>query len=152
MDGRKIANLRQEGYRMPKPQHVDKKLYVNIVFSVFSRWLLSYCSICSALCSSWMWALRFNRLYLLNQPNEGKWKKKYTITSWSLLCKSFVRYYKKMEFFSRGQALNYASRQTAGSLQSVQKCLFYNYARERPEICNVGLLDNYTQKSHQRTI
>ena len=32
------------------------------------------------------------------------------------------------------------------------KCLFYNYARERPEICNVGLLDNYTQKSHQRTI
>ena len=32
------------------------------------------------------------------------------------------------------------------------KCLFYNYARERPEICNVGLLDNDTQKSHQRTI
>ena len=32
------------------------------------------------------------------------------------------------------------------------KCLFYNYARERPEICNVGLLDNDTQKSHQWTI
>ena len=31
MDGRKIANLLQEGYRMPKPQHVDAKLYVNIV-------------------------------------------------------------------------------------------------------------------------
>ena len=31
MDGRKIANLLQEGYRMPKPQHVDNKLYDNIV-------------------------------------------------------------------------------------------------------------------------
>ncbi|XP_022800745.1 fibroblast growth factor receptor 2-like isoform X1 [Stylophora pistillata] len=27
MDGRKIANLLQEGYRMPKPKHVDDKLY-----------------------------------------------------------------------------------------------------------------------------
>ncbi|XP_066024433.1 fibroblast growth factor receptor 2 [Pocillopora verrucosa] len=27
MDGRKIANLLQEGYRMPKPQHLDDKLY-----------------------------------------------------------------------------------------------------------------------------
>ena len=26
MDGRKIANLLQDGYRMPKPQHVDEKL------------------------------------------------------------------------------------------------------------------------------
>ena len=26
MDGRKIANLLQQGYRMPKPQHVDDKL------------------------------------------------------------------------------------------------------------------------------
>ena len=32
------------------------------------------------------------------------------------------------------------------------KRLFYNYAKERPEIRNVGLLDNYTQKFHQRTI
>ena len=31
MDGRKIANLLQEGYRMPKPQHVDNKLYDNIL-------------------------------------------------------------------------------------------------------------------------
>ena len=31
MDGRKIANLLQEGYRMPKPQHLDDKLYVNMV-------------------------------------------------------------------------------------------------------------------------
>jgi len=27
VEGRKIANLLQEGYRMPKPQHVDDKLY-----------------------------------------------------------------------------------------------------------------------------
>ena len=26
MDGRKIANLLQDGYRMPKPQHVDEEL------------------------------------------------------------------------------------------------------------------------------
>ena len=26
MDGRKIANFLQQGYRMPKPQHVDDKL------------------------------------------------------------------------------------------------------------------------------
>ena len=26
----------------------------------------------------------------MNQPNKGKWKKKYTITSWFLLHKSFV--------------------------------------------------------------
>jgi len=26
VDGRKIANLLQEGYRMPKPQHVDDEL------------------------------------------------------------------------------------------------------------------------------
>ena len=57
MDGRKIANLLQEGYRMPKPQHLDDKLYVNMVllllvfgfaclfaclFVVVFLWLLSY--------------------------------------------------------------------------------------------------------------
>jgi len=26
LDGRKIANMLQEGYRMPKPQHVDDEL------------------------------------------------------------------------------------------------------------------------------
>ena len=26
MDGKKIAGLLQQGYRMPKPQHVDDKL------------------------------------------------------------------------------------------------------------------------------
>ena len=34
MDGRKIANLLQEGYRMPKPQHLDDKLYVNVLLLV----------------------------------------------------------------------------------------------------------------------
>ena len=40
----------------------------------------------------------------------------------------------------------------SGSPQVTWNVFFYNYARERPEICNVGLLDNYTQKSHQQTI
>ena len=31
MDGKKMANLLEEGYRMPKPQHVDEKLYEKIV-------------------------------------------------------------------------------------------------------------------------
>ena len=31
MDGRKIANLLEEGYRMPKPQHLGDKVYVNMV-------------------------------------------------------------------------------------------------------------------------
>ena len=57
---------------MPKPEHVNDKLYDNAVFLLFSRWLLSYSSACPALCSSRMRAIRFNRLYLLKQPNEGK--------------------------------------------------------------------------------
>ena len=32
MDGRKIANLLQDGYRMPKPQHVDEELQVPFQF------------------------------------------------------------------------------------------------------------------------
>ena len=31
MDARKIANLLQEGYRMPKPQYLDDKSHVNMV-------------------------------------------------------------------------------------------------------------------------
>ena len=31
MDGKKMANLLEESYRMPKPQHVDEKLYEKIV-------------------------------------------------------------------------------------------------------------------------
>ena len=49
MDGRKIANLLQEGYRMPKPQHVDDTLYVNMVvlLLVFGFSCLSFfCSGC----------------------------------------------------------------------------------------------------------
>ena len=30
-DGKKMAKLLEEGYRMPKPQHVDEKLYEKIV-------------------------------------------------------------------------------------------------------------------------
>ena len=36
MDGRKIAKLLEEGYRMPKPQHVDEKLYEDCVVVFFS--------------------------------------------------------------------------------------------------------------------
>ena len=45
MDGRKIANLLQEGYRMPKPQHLDDKLYVNMVLLllVFGFFCLFVC-------------------------------------------------------------------------------------------------------------
>ena len=35
MDGRKIAKLLEEGYRMPIPQHVDEKLYEDCVVVVF---------------------------------------------------------------------------------------------------------------------
>ena len=58
-------------------------------------------SICAAFCSSYMYALRFNHLYLLNQPNEGKCKKKYTISSRYLLYKSFVLYYNEIEFLDQ---------------------------------------------------
>ena len=49
---------------------------------------------------------------------------------------------------SNKNKVNFSFWISAGNL----KCLFYNYARERPEICNVGLLDIYTQKSYKRTI
>ena len=69
MDGRKIANLLQEGYRMPKPQHLDDKLYVNMVllllvfgfaclfvclfYGFYRTWYLSCC------CSGCMCISRF---------------------------------------------------------------------------------------------
>ena len=84
MDGRKIANLLQEGYRMPKPQHLDDKLYVNMVLLLlvfgfsclfvcfFSfRWLLSYMVFVLLLFGLHM-HLKIHHFYLLNQPNEGK--------------------------------------------------------------------------------
>ena len=83
MDGRKIANLLQEGYRMPKPQHLDDKLYVNMVLLLlvfgfsclfvwfFFRWLLSY--VVFVLLSFRLHVhLKIHHFYLLNQPNEGK--------------------------------------------------------------------------------
>ena len=45
MDGKKMANLLEEGYRMPKPQHVDEKLYEKIVLLlVLFLFLSSYSS------------------------------------------------------------------------------------------------------------
>ena len=38
MEGRKIANLLQQGYRMPKPEHVENDL---LVFSMYLPILLS---------------------------------------------------------------------------------------------------------------
>ena len=35
MDGRQVLTLLEAGYRMPKPQHVDDKLYEKIMFSFF---------------------------------------------------------------------------------------------------------------------
>ena len=90
MDGRKIANLLQEGYRMPKPQHLDDKLYVNMVLLLlvfgfaclfgFFLWLLSYMVFVLLLFGLHV-HLKIHHFYLLNQPNEGKWKEKYIITS-----------------------------------------------------------------------
>ena len=40
-DGKKMAKLLEEGYRMPKPQHVDEKLYEKIVLLLlFSLYVL----------------------------------------------------------------------------------------------------------------
>ena len=94
MEGRKIANLLQEGYRMPKPQHLDDKLYVNMVllllvfgfaclFVCVFLWLLSFVY---GFYSFIVYRLSFivlplfglhvhlkiHHFYLLNQPNEGK--------------------------------------------------------------------------------
>ena len=45
MDGRKIAHFLQEGYRMPKPQHVDDKLYDNIVLMLLNLFLFYIVSV-----------------------------------------------------------------------------------------------------------
>ena len=89
MDGRKIAHFLQEGYRMPKPQHVDDKLYDNIVlmllnifcFMLFLLLLLVFCSggfsrtivfsLLLKLCSTCMRSLRIHRFCLLNQSTKG---------------------------------------------------------------------------------
>ena len=82
MDGRKIANLLQEGYRMPKPQYLDDKSHVNMVllflvfgfvclFVVFFLWLLSYMVFVLLLFVLHV-HLKIHHFYLLNQPKEGK--------------------------------------------------------------------------------
>ena len=82
MDGRKIANLLQEGYRMPKPQYLDDKSHVNMVllllvfgfvclFVVVFLWLLSYMVFVLLLFVLHV-HLKIHHFYLLNQPNEGK--------------------------------------------------------------------------------
>ena len=68
MDGRKIVNLLQEGYRMPKTQHLDDKLYVNMVLLllvfgfvclfVFDGFYRTWCLSC--FCSGCMCTSRFN--------------------------------------------------------------------------------------------
>ena len=78
MDGRKIANLLQEGYRMPKPQHVDDKLYVNMVLLLL---VFGFSCLFVLLLFGLHVHLQIQHFYLLNQPNEGKWKEKYIITS-----------------------------------------------------------------------
>ena len=35
-----MAKLLERGYRMPKPQHVDEKLYEKIVLLLFSLYVL----------------------------------------------------------------------------------------------------------------
>ena len=62
MDGRKIANLLQEGYRMPKPQHLDDKLYVNMVLL-----LLVFCFTCLFVCLLFffLWLLSYMVFVLL---------------------------------------------------------------------------------------
>ena len=82
MDGRKIANLLQEGYRMPKPQYLDDKSHVNMVllllvfgfvclFVVVFLWLLSYMVFVLLLFVLHV-HLKIHHFYLLNQPKEGK--------------------------------------------------------------------------------
>ena len=41
-DGKKMAKLLEEGYRMPKPQHVDEKLYEKIVLLLLLLLLLFF--------------------------------------------------------------------------------------------------------------
>ncbi|XP_022793271.1 tyrosine-protein kinase receptor Tie-1-like [Stylophora pistillata] len=37
MDGRKIANLLQEGYKMPKPQHVDEESVYQVMMKCWKN-------------------------------------------------------------------------------------------------------------------
>ena len=66
---------------MPKPQHLDDKLYVNVLLLVvgfvclfvclFFLWLLSYMVFVLLLFGLHV-HLKIHHFYLLSQPNEGK--------------------------------------------------------------------------------
>ena len=72
MDGKKMANLLEEGYRMPKPQHVDEKLYEKIVLLlVLFLFLSSYSSNIYSQSSSYescMRSSKLNQFFFLNEP------------------------------------------------------------------------------------
>ena len=59
---------------MPKPQHVDDKLYDNILLFFLDGFYRTvvFVPFFVRICSNFMFASRQNHLYLLNQPNEGK--------------------------------------------------------------------------------
>ena len=63
-------------------------------------------------------------------------------------CKIIDIFWRLEDAGSRQNKINFSFWISASNL----KCFFYNYAKERPEIWNVGLLNNHSQKFHQRTI
>ena len=71
MDGKKMVNLLEEGYRMPKPQHVDEKLYEKIVLLlVLFLFLSSYSSniyFQSSSYESCMRSSKLNQFFFLNE-------------------------------------------------------------------------------------
>ena len=73
MDGKKMANLLEEGYRMPKPQHVDEKLYEKIVLLlvlllIFLRSYSSNIYFQSSSYESCMRSSKLNQFFFLNEP------------------------------------------------------------------------------------
>ena len=71
-DAKKMAKLLEEGYRMPKPQHVDEKLYEKIVLLlVLFLFLSSYSSNIYSQSSSYescMRSSKLNQFFFLNEP------------------------------------------------------------------------------------
>ena len=69
---KKMANLLEESYRMPKPQHVDEKLYEKIVLLlVLFLFLSSYSSniyFQSSSHESCMRSSKLNQFFFLNEP------------------------------------------------------------------------------------
>ena len=73
MDGKKMANLLEESYRMPKPQHVDEKLYEKIVLLlvlllIFLRSYSSNIYFQSSSYESCMRSSKLNQFFFLNEP------------------------------------------------------------------------------------